>query len=109
MLFIPLFYSIIMQITLYHLSNSRSQRILWLFEELEIDYRLVTFNTSAEAKNIKDIPITVQPLKFPTLNIKTEYEEFYLSETSAIVDFFSQSFSRLTPSTKLSRQHVSRI
>jgi len=28
-------------LTLHHLNNSRSQKILWLLEELELDYRLV--------------------------------------------------------------------
>ena len=28
-------------ITLHHLNNSRSQRILWLFEELGLDYEIV--------------------------------------------------------------------
>ncbi len=30
-------------LTLHHLNNSRSFRILWLLEELELDYELTTY------------------------------------------------------------------
>jgi glutathione S-transferase len=30
-------------ITLHHLENSRSQRILWLLEELDIDYEVIRY------------------------------------------------------------------
>ena len=32
-----------MTITVHHLNNSRSQRILWLLEELSVDYELVSY------------------------------------------------------------------
>ncbi|EMI0412426.1 glutathione S-transferase, partial [Acinetobacter baumannii] len=31
-----------MQIRLFHLQNSRSQRIIWFLEELELNYELMT-------------------------------------------------------------------
>ena len=30
-------------ITVHHLNNSRSQRVLWLLEELELPYEIVTY------------------------------------------------------------------
>ena len=45
---------------LHHLQNSRSQRILWLLEELELSYELKLYDaTQARQTN----------LKFPTLDI----------------------------------------
>ena len=37
-----------MTLTVHHLNNSRSQRILWLLEELGVDYDLVTYQRDAE-------------------------------------------------------------
>jgi glutathione S-transferase len=34
-------------ITVHHLNNSRSQRVLWLLEELDIDYRVVRYQRDA--------------------------------------------------------------
>lgn len=31
-----------MQIRLFHLQNSRSQRTIWFLEELELNYELIT-------------------------------------------------------------------
>ena len=36
-------------ITVYHLRNSRSERILWLLEELELDYAIETFDRGIAA------------------------------------------------------------
>ncbi|PJI51509.1 glutathione S-transferase, partial [Methylobacterium radiotolerans] len=30
-------------ITVHHLENSRSQRVLWLLEELELPYRVIRY------------------------------------------------------------------
>ena len=35
-------------ITVHHLNNSRSQRILWLLEELELDYQIKHYQRDAE-------------------------------------------------------------
>ena len=37
-----------MTITVHHLNNSRSQRILWLLEELEADYEIVAYQRDAK-------------------------------------------------------------
>ena len=37
-----------MTVTVHHLNNSRSQRILWLLEELGADYELVPYQRDAE-------------------------------------------------------------
>lgn len=80
-----------MIITLYHLQNSRSQRILWLLEELNCDYRII------DSKNtiVSDLPIELLPLKFPTIHILDTNTSIYLTETSAICEFLSQKFQKL--------------
>lgn len=81
-----------LKITLFHLPNSRSQRILWLLEELELPYSLI-FSSDVHPDLISD---TVKPLKFPTIKIQTFssnlasaklVDEFYLTETSAIAEY----------------------
>ena len=37
-----------MTVTVHHLNNSRSQRILWLLEELNTDYDIVPYQRDAE-------------------------------------------------------------
>ncbi len=37
-----------MTITVHHLNNSRSQRILWLLEELGADYEVAPYQRDAE-------------------------------------------------------------
>jgi glutathione S-transferase len=71
----------------HHLSNSRSQRILWLMEELGLDYELV--------KHMRD-PVTVRsppslfkvhPLgKGPTI----EHDGKALTESGAIIDYVTR-------------------
>lgn len=77
MLFIWLFAQVAcMQISLFHLSNSRSQRIVWLFEELQLDYQLHLHQTSADG----------QISKYPTVHMQAHI----FTETSAIAEYFCQ-------------------
>ena len=63
---------------LHHLQNSRSQRILWLLEELELSYELKLYDaTQARQTN----------LKFPTLDISHDTQTIQLTESSAIVEY----------------------
>jgi glutathione S-transferase len=34
-------------LTVHHLNNSRSQRLLWLLEELSLDYEIVPYQRDA--------------------------------------------------------------
>lgn len=82
-----------MKIDLYHLKNARSQRIVWLLEELGCDYRIIDGSEVVGS----DLPLSVLPLKFPTIHIAHANTSIYLSETSAICDFFSNKFQALFP------------
>lgn len=71
---------------LHHLQNSRSQRILWLLEELELSYELKLYDT-AQAKQTN--------LKFPTLDIPHDTQTIRLTESSAIVEYLCQLCQKL--------------
>ena len=71
---------------LHHLQNSRSQRILWLLEELELSYELKLYDaTQARQTN----------LKFPTLEISHDTQTIRLTESSAIVEYLCQLHQKL--------------
>lgn len=74
-----------MKITLFHLPNSRSQRILWLLEELKCDYKLILSNAVPDD----------QKMKYPTVDILDHGTAFRLTETSAIAEFLSHHFKFL--------------
>lgn len=89
-----------MQITLYHSPHSRSQRIIWLFEELGIDYQLIIVTKSNSQQHLQNIPSSALPLKFPTALITTPEQDLVLTESSAIAEFFSQYFQKLISTSK---------
>ncbi|QDK97063.1 glutathione S-transferase [Acinetobacter tandoii] len=77
-----------MHIQLYHKPNSRSQRIIWLFEELGLDYDIL-FCPTLDDTNTHHLE-QIHPLaKFPTVKITEHQHTFFLSETSAIAEWFS--------------------
>ena len=55
-------------LTVHHLNNSRSQRIVWLCEELGIEYKLVKHQRNPETQRSPESLNKVHPLgKAPTL------------------------------------------
>ena len=71
-------------IKVHHLNNSRSQRVLWLLEELTLDYEVVRYQrdpkTMLAPRSLRD----VHPLgKAPII----EDGSLRLAETGAIVDY----------------------
>ena len=71
-----------MNITLFHLPNSRSQRILWLLEELNCDYKLILANAVPDDRT----------MKYPTIDILDHGTTLRLTESSAIAEFLSHHF-----------------
>ena len=76
-------------ITLHHLNNSRSQRILWLMEELGVEYRLQVYtrdkNTQLAPKELMDI----HPLgKAPILTD----DETIIAESGAIIEYLIDQY-----------------
>jgi len=77
-----------MQIQLYHKPNSRSQRIVWLFEELCLNYDILVCHILDDA-NTRQLQQAHPLAKFPTVKITEHQHTFFLSETSAIAEWFS--------------------
>ena len=49
-------------IQVHHLNNSRSQRVLWLLEELRVEYEIVRHERDAETHLAPASLATVHPL-----------------------------------------------
>lgn len=90
-----------MQIRLFHLKNSRSQRIIWFLEELGLDYELTIKDHSGIDKD-KNSPHQLS--KFPTIEIIEQGKTSILAETSAILDYLSHLHPQLGPNSLLSQQ-----
>lgn len=91
-----------MQIRLFHLQNSRSQRIIWFLEELGLNYELIIKYHSDVDEN-KNSPHQLS--KFPTIEIIEQGEFSILAETSAILDYLSHLHPQLGQNNLLS-QHL---
>ncbi len=71
-------------LTVHHLNNSRSQRIVWLCEELGIDYQLVKHQRNPETMRAPESLAKVHPLgKAPTI----EHNGQVIIESDAIIDY----------------------
>ena len=71
-------------LTLHHLNHSRSQRILWLFEELGLDYELIAYQRDAHTGLAPPELKSIHPLgKAPVL----EDQGRVIAESGAIIDY----------------------
>lgn len=71
-------------LTVHHLNNSRSQRIVWLCEELGIPYAIVKHQRNADTQRSPDSLNAVHPLgKAPTI----EHDGQIIIETDAIIEY----------------------
>jgi glutathione S-transferase len=71
-------------IKVHHLNNSRSQRVLWLLEEIGLDYEIVPYQRDAKTKRAPASLRRVHPLgKAPII----EDDSRRLAETGAIADY----------------------
>ena len=71
-------------LTVHHLNNSRSQRIVWLCEELEIEYDIVRHQRDAETQRSPESLNQVHPLgKAPTI----EHDGKLIVESDAIIEY----------------------
>ena len=71
-------------ITLHHLNNSRSQRILWLMEELGLPYEIQRYQRDPKTMLAPPSLRAVHPLgKSPVITDG----EFTLAESGAIIDY----------------------
>ncbi|KAE9369269.1 glutathione S-transferase [Stipitochalara longipes BDJ] len=88
------------QITLHWLDRSRAQRIIWLLEELRLQYRLTTYKRLPDQQAPASLK-AVHPLgKSPVLeltNLRTK-KSLVLAESANIVEYLAEHFgSHLIP------------
>jgi glutathione S-transferase len=88
----------------HHLNNSRSQRILWLLEELGLDYQIAPYQRDATTNLAPPELLDVHPLgKSPVI----EDGPIRIAESGAIVEYVVDRYGagRLQPDPK-SPEHV---
>ncbi len=86
-------------IVVHHLNNSRSQRILWLLEELGIDYKIKHYQRDAETMLAPPSLYEVHPLgKSPVI---TDADRT-IAESGAIVEYIVSRYGngKLVPATE---------
>lgn len=73
----------------HHLEESRSQRLLWLLEELGLDYELVSYARHPKTKRAPKALRAVHPLgRSPVL----EHDGLILAESGAIMEYVVETF-----------------
>ena len=78
-------------IKVHHLDNSRSQRVLWLLEEIGLGYEVVRYQRDAKTKRAPASLRLVHPLgKAPII----EDDSLRLAETGAIVDYLVDRYGK---------------
>ncbi|MBD0336061.1 MAG: glutathione S-transferase [Cyanobacteria bacterium Co-bin13] len=83
-------------ITVHHLNNSRSQRVLWLLEELGLDYEIKYYERDPETLLAPQSLRQVHPLgKSPVITDGA----LTLAESGAIIEYLSEHYGegRLAP------------
>ncbi|WP_296271179.1 glutathione S-transferase family protein [Pseudomonas sp. UBA6323] len=76
-------------ITVHHLNNSRSQRILWLLEELGVDYQIKRYERDPKTMLAPPELRAVHPLgKSPVVTDG----ELTLAESGAIIDYLANRY-----------------
>ena len=82
-------------LTVHHLNNSRSQRVLWLLEELGLPYEIVRYQRQADMRAPKDLR-AIHPLgKSPVITDGGKT----IAESGAIVEYIVGTYGdgRLVP------------
>ncbi|WP_439102075.1 glutathione S-transferase family protein [Congregibacter sp.] len=78
-------------LTVHHLNNSRSQRVLWLLEELGVEYEVRTYERDAETNLAPPELLEIHPLgKSPVLTDEVNT----VIESGAIIDYIVRHYGR---------------
>ncbi|MFT2091788.1 glutathione S-transferase [Paraglaciecola sp. 2405UD69-4] len=93
-------------ITLHHLNNSRSQRILWLLEELKLDYKIETYQRDKETNLAPESLKLIHPLgKSPIITDG----DTSIAESGAIIEYlisrYGEQSAELTKTTENTPSH----
>ncbi len=78
-------------LTVHHLNNSRSQRVLWLLEELGLEYEIKRYQRDAVTMLAPPSLKAVHPLgKSPVLTD----DDIVVAESGAIVEYLMQNYGK---------------
>lgn len=82
-------------ITLHHLNNSRSQRILWLLEELQLEYRIEKHERDPKTQLAPESLKQVHPLgKSPVItDTDATGKERVIAESGAIIEYLIETYN----------------
>lgn len=87
-------------ITVHHLNNSRSQRVLWLLEELGVPYEIKRYQRDATTMLAPPELRAVHPLgKSPVITDEGADGHFTIAESGAIIEYLVERYGngRLVP------------
>ena len=80
-------------ITLHHLETSRSQRILWLLEELQLPYEMIRYQRDPKTRLAPPELKAVHPLgKSPVISDGA----LTIAESGAIIEYLAETYGRKT-------------
>ncbi len=82
-------------ITVHHLNNSRSQRILWMLEELNLEYEIVLYERDVKTLLGPESLSKVHPLgKSPVITDDNSGEQILIAESGAIIEYLLESYGK---------------
>ena len=82
-------------ITVHHLNNSRSQRILWMLEELNQEYEIIGYERDLKTLQGPESLRNIHPLgKSPVITDDSSGEQILIAESGAIVEYLLQNYGK---------------
>lgn len=80
-------------ITVHHLNNSRSQRVLWMLEELEVPYEIKHYQRDPQTMQAPESLKQVHPLgKSPVITDG----DLVVAESGAIIEYLARTYGKDT-------------
>ena len=97
-------------ITVHHLNNSRSQRILWMLEEIGADYQVKHYQRDQQTQLAPKELFEVHPLgKSPVITDDSGKNVITVAESGAIIEYLANNYgASLLPrkNTQAHRQYI---
>ena len=82
-------------ITVHHLNNSRSQRILWMLEELNQEYEIIGYERDLKTLQGPKSLRNIHPLgKSPVITDDSSGKQILIAESGAIVEYLLQNYGK---------------
>ena len=82
-------------ITVHHLNNSRSQRILWMLEELNLEYEIIGYERDLKTFQGPESLRNIHPLgKSPVITDDSSGKQILIAESGAIVEYLLQNYGK---------------